>query len=237
MPAARSQVRQLPVGVVGAIIPWNTPLFIAALKLGPALAAGCTVVLKPAPDAPLSIGVMAEAIEEAGLPDGVVNIVNGGAETGQAADVASRRRQDHLHRLHHGRCTDRGGVRITNPPVQHRTRWQVGRHRAARRAAGTDGGRAGCRGDGQQRTIVRGTYPNTVAPQPLRRVRGCVDRSGRRAGGRRPADQSHPHRTRDQRGRARQDRGVPAARARRGRHRPGWWDAPAEARVVRRPGA
>ncbi len=79
-----AQVRQLPVGVVGAIIPWNTPLFIAALKLGPALAAGCTVVLKPAPDAPLSIGVLTEAIKESGLPDGVVNIVNGAAATGQA---------------------------------------------------------------------------------------------------------------------------------------------------------
>jgi aldehyde dehydrogenase (NAD+) len=77
------QVRQLPVGVVGAIVPWNTPLFIAALKLGPALAAGCTVVLKPLPDAPLEFGVLTEAIEEAGLPDGVVNVVNGGAETGE----------------------------------------------------------------------------------------------------------------------------------------------------------
>ena len=77
------EVRQLPVGVVGAIVPWNTPLFIAALKLGPALAAGCTVVLKPAPDAPLEFGVLMEAIEEAGLPDGVVNVVNGGAETGE----------------------------------------------------------------------------------------------------------------------------------------------------------
>jgi aldehyde dehydrogenase (NAD+) len=76
-------VRQVPVGVVGAIIPWNTPLFIAALKLGPALAAGCTVVLKPAPEAPLSIGTLTEAIEEAGLPPGVVNVVNGGASTGQ----------------------------------------------------------------------------------------------------------------------------------------------------------
>src|SRR5690625_827190 len=73
----RVTVRQVPVGVVGAIIPWNTPLFIAALKLGPALAAGCSVVLKPAPDAPLSIGVLTEVIEEAGLPDGVINIVNG----------------------------------------------------------------------------------------------------------------------------------------------------------------
>jgi aldehyde dehydrogenase (NAD+) len=77
------EVRQLPVGVVGAIVPWNTPLFIAALKLGPALAAGCTVVLKPAPDAPLEFGVLMEAIEEAGLPDGVVNLVNGGAATGE----------------------------------------------------------------------------------------------------------------------------------------------------------
>src|SRR6201999_895646 len=77
------EVRQLPVGVVGAIVPWNTPLFVAALKLCPALAAGGTVVLEPALDAPLEFGVLAQAIEEAGLPDGVVNIVNGGAETGE----------------------------------------------------------------------------------------------------------------------------------------------------------
>src|ERR1700753_3264100 len=77
------EVRQLPVGVVGAIVPWNTPLFIAALKLGPALAAGCTMVLKPSPDAPLAFGVLMEAIEEAGLPDGGVIVVNGGAETGE----------------------------------------------------------------------------------------------------------------------------------------------------------
>jgi aldehyde dehydrogenase (NAD+) len=76
-------VRQVPVGVVAAIVPWNTPLFIAALKLGPALAAGCTVVLKPAPDAPLEFGVLTEAIEEAGIPDGVINVVNGGATTGE----------------------------------------------------------------------------------------------------------------------------------------------------------
>jgi aldehyde dehydrogenase (NAD+) len=77
------EVRQLPVGVVGAIVPWNTPLFIAAFKLAPALAAGCTVVLKPAPDAPLEFGVLTAAIEEAGIPDGVVNVVNGGAATGE----------------------------------------------------------------------------------------------------------------------------------------------------------
>jgi betaine-aldehyde dehydrogenase len=77
------EVRQVPVGVVGAIVPWNTPLFIAALKLGPALAAGCTVVLKPAPDAPLEFGILMAAAEEAGIPDGVINIVNGGASTGE----------------------------------------------------------------------------------------------------------------------------------------------------------
>jgi acyl-CoA reductase-like NAD-dependent aldehyde dehydrogenase len=76
-------VRHVPVGVVGAIVPWNTPLFIAALKLGPALAAGCTVVLKPAPDAPLEFGILMEAIEQAGIPDGVINVVNGGAATGE----------------------------------------------------------------------------------------------------------------------------------------------------------
>jgi betaine-aldehyde dehydrogenase len=76
-------VHQVPVGVVAAIVPWNTPLFIAALKLGPALAAGCTVVLKPAPDAPLEFGVLTDAIEEAGIPDGVVNVVNGDATTGE----------------------------------------------------------------------------------------------------------------------------------------------------------
>jgi aldehyde dehydrogenase (NAD+) len=76
-------VRQVPVGVVGAIVPWNTPLFIAALKLGPALAAGCAVVLKPAPDAPLEFGVLMDAVEEAGIPDGVINVVNGGAATGE----------------------------------------------------------------------------------------------------------------------------------------------------------
>jgi aldehyde dehydrogenase (NAD+) len=73
------RVRQLPVGVVAAIVPWNAPLFVAALKLGPALAAGCTVVLKPSPEAPLDAYLLAEAVLEAGLPDGVVNIVPAGA--------------------------------------------------------------------------------------------------------------------------------------------------------------
>src|SRR5689334_6104146 len=77
-----------PVGVVGQIIPWNFPLLMAAWKLGPALAAGCTVVLKPAEQTPLSALRLGELIQEAGFPDGVVNIVPGFGETAGAALAA-----------------------------------------------------------------------------------------------------------------------------------------------------
>jgi phenylacetaldehyde dehydrogenase len=74
-----------PVGVVGQIIPWNFPLLMAAWKLGPALAAGCTIVLKPAEQTPLSALLLGELIQEAGIPNGVVNIVTGFGETAGAA--------------------------------------------------------------------------------------------------------------------------------------------------------
>ena len=73
-----------PIGVVGAVTAWNVPFFLAANKLGPALLAGCTVVLKPAAETPLSVFAMAEMFAEAGLPEGVLSIVPGGAETGRA---------------------------------------------------------------------------------------------------------------------------------------------------------
>ncbi len=76
--------RREPVGVVGQITPWNYPLMMAIWKIGPALAAGCTIVLKPAPTTPLTTLMLAELIQEAGIPDGVVNIVTGGNEVGQA---------------------------------------------------------------------------------------------------------------------------------------------------------
>lgn len=69
--------RREPVGVVGAIVAWNFPLLLACWKLGPALATGCTVVLKPAEQTPLSALFLAELIEEAGFPAGVVNVVTG----------------------------------------------------------------------------------------------------------------------------------------------------------------
>jgi betaine-aldehyde dehydrogenase len=79
-----SMFRREPVGVVGQIAPWNYPLLMAVWKLGPALAAGCTVVLKPAPTTPLSALLLAELVGEAGIPPGVVNVVTGGNDTGQA---------------------------------------------------------------------------------------------------------------------------------------------------------
>ncbi|MDX6438012.1 MAG: phenylacetaldehyde dehydrogenase [Gaiellaceae bacterium] len=76
--------RREPVGVVGQIIPWNFPLVMVAWKLGPALAAGCTVVLKPAEQTPLSALRVGELLLEAGIPDGVVNIVTGDGVPGAA---------------------------------------------------------------------------------------------------------------------------------------------------------
>ncbi|WP_409427944.1 aldehyde dehydrogenase [Mycobacterium sp. SMC-11] len=77
-------VRREPIGVVGAIVAWNVPLFLAVNKLGPALLAGCTVVLKPAAETPFSANLLAQAFADAGLPEGVLSVVPGGAETGQA---------------------------------------------------------------------------------------------------------------------------------------------------------
>jgi aldehyde dehydrogenase (NAD+) len=75
-------VLQKPVGVVGAIVPWNFPQALAMFKLAPLLAAGCTVVIKPSPETVLDSLLLAEAIIEAGLPAGVVNIVPGGRDVG-----------------------------------------------------------------------------------------------------------------------------------------------------------
>lgn len=72
-----------PVGVVAAIVPWNAPVTLAVWKTAPALAAGCTVVLKPPPEAPLSNYILAEAVAEAGAPAGVVNIVPGDRAVGE----------------------------------------------------------------------------------------------------------------------------------------------------------
>ncbi|HWE56221.1 MAG TPA: aldehyde dehydrogenase [Acidimicrobiales bacterium] len=76
-------VRREPVGVVAAIVPWNVPQFVTMSKLAPALLTGCTMVLKPAPETPLDAYLLAELLDEAGVPAGVVNIVPAGREAGE----------------------------------------------------------------------------------------------------------------------------------------------------------
>lgn len=77
-------LRREPIGVVAAIVPWNSQLFLSAVKLGPALAAGCTVVLKASEDGPAPLLELARLVHEAGFPPGVVNILTGGPEAGHA---------------------------------------------------------------------------------------------------------------------------------------------------------
>ncbi len=79
-----SIIRREPRGVAGLIVPWNYPQSLLTTKLAPALAVGCTVVIKPAGETPLDALILAEAVEAAGIPDGVVNIVTGGRDTGDA---------------------------------------------------------------------------------------------------------------------------------------------------------
>ena len=76
-------VRREPAGVVGVITPWNVPHFVTLAKLAPALLAGCTVVLKPAPEAPASGLVLGEILDQAGLPEGVVSVLPAGREVGE----------------------------------------------------------------------------------------------------------------------------------------------------------
>ena len=79
-----SLVVKEPIGVVGAVTPWNGPLSSPAIKIAPALAAGCSVVAKPSPETPLILHELVDALIEAGLPAGVLNVIPGGRETGMA---------------------------------------------------------------------------------------------------------------------------------------------------------
>jgi aldehyde dehydrogenase (NAD+) len=76
-------VRREPAGVVGAIVPWNVPQFVIMSKLAPALIAGCTIVVKPSPETPLDAFLMADLLDEAGIPKGVVSVVPAGREVGE----------------------------------------------------------------------------------------------------------------------------------------------------------
>ena len=78
------RIRKHPVGVVAAVVPWNMPQFLTVAKVIPALLAGCSVVLKPAPESVLDAQLLADLVAEADLPSGVLNVVPGGREVGEA---------------------------------------------------------------------------------------------------------------------------------------------------------
>ena len=92
-----------PVGVVATVIPWNGPVATASLKISPALAAGCTVVLKPAPEGPVSTLLLAEALEAAELPEGVISVLPASREVGEHLVRHRGHRQGLVHGLDRGR--------------------------------------------------------------------------------------------------------------------------------------
>ena len=175
---AHSLVVRQPVGVVAAITPWNYPLLQTASKVGPALAAGCPIVLKPSEIAPLDAYSLAEAAEEAGLPPGALNVVVGtGAHVGEA--LVRHPGVDMVSLTGSTRAGQRVG-QLAAGRVK-RVALELGgslRRRARRRRTG-----ACCRpcralGDDQQ-------WPDLHCPQPSR---GALAPPGRGGGDHRPSD-------------------------------------------------
>ena len=210
--------RREPVGVCGQIVPWNFPLLMAAWKLGPALAAGCTIVLKPAEQTPLSALRLGELALEVGFPPGVLNVLTGDGETGAALVDQPGRRQDRLHRLDRRRARDRRQGRARAQARDARARRQVAqRDPARRRHRGRDQGLLP--GDLLQ---LRPGLQRRLAPvragRALRRGDGRARRGGQRGQARPGPRPGHP---------ARPARLGRAARPRDGLHRrPGASRAP-----------
>ena len=143
-----------PVGVVGAIIPWNGPLTASIWKIGPALATGCTVVLKPAEEAPLTPLRLGELCLEAGVPPGCRQRRAGlRRNRGRRAGLASRRRQGRLHRLASHRPVDHPGLGRQSQARVARIGRQIAGHRVRRR-------RSGCRGARLRHGGVRQLRPD-----------------------------------------------------------------------------
>ena len=118
--AARTGISQLPAcGVVGQIIPWNFPLLMFAWKVAPALAAGNTVVIKPAEYTPLTALAFAELAMEVGLPPGVLNVLTCDGKTGQALVEASGHRQGRVHRIDRSRPHHPQGHGRNSPRSSH----------------------------------------------------------------------------------------------------------------------
>ena len=172
--------RYEPVGVVAAITPYNFPFITNVWKVMPALATGCTIVLRPSPLTPLSALVFGEAADEAGLPPGVLNVVaEGGAEGGAAAVEPSGRRPRELHRFGRGRAHDRDAGRPDPEACGARARGQERAAAPPRRARRRACGRGGAGGDGVHRARRPGLrVADADARAPRHEGRGAR-RSGR----------------------------------------------------------
>ncbi len=190
-----SRVLREAVGVVGAITPWNYPLNQIGAKVAPALAAGCTVVLKPSEIVPLNAFILAEVIESVGLPPGVFNLVTGiGPIVGEAIAGAPERRPRLLHRLHpRGPACLRAGRRVG----------EAGRDGARRQVAEPPAGgrRLRPRRPRRRRQVLpqlgpdlQRAHPDAGAARAARRGRGAGRAQPPR--GSRPATRSTPGRAR-----------------------------------------
>ena len=181
---AMSLALREPIGVAGQIVPWNYPLLMAAWKLAPAICAGCTTVLKPAEQTPLTALALASSFADAGLPPGVVNIVTGRGETAGAAIVEHPgRRQDRVHRQRRGRQdhhAQRGGHAEEDLA---RARRQVAEYLLRRRRL---------RGRGRRRALRRVHQPGRglFGGQPHSRAAADLQEVRRRDGRERPGPSS-----------------------------------------------
>ena len=162
-------VRHEPVGVTAGIIPWNVPLFITMLKMAPALASGSTMVLKPAPETPLDANVLAEILDDAGLPAGVVNIVPAGREVGEHLVRHPDVDKVSFTGSHRRRAQDRRHLRRAAEALHPRAGRQVGLDHLRGRRPGRRHPRPAARRHHEQRAGLRGPDPHPGPPQPLRR--------------------------------------------------------------------
>ena len=193
IPTRRTIAREA-VGVVGAITPWNFPHQINLAKIGPALAAGNTVVLKPAPDTPWCAAVLGELIaEHTDFPPGVINIVTS-SDHGVGAHAGQRpsRRHGFVHRLDGHRSQRDGRRRRHHQEGVPGAGRQVGVHRARRRRPGRCRRRSGVLGVHARRAGVRDHHPAAGAAGPLRRGGLHRGRHHGRNQGRRPQRRREP---------------------------------------------
>ena len=185
-PDKRMLVIKQPIGVCALITPWNFPNAMITRKAGPALAAGCTVVIKPASQTPFSALALAELGERAGIPKGVLNVLTGDSKAiGGELCASPDRAQAVLHRLDRDRPRADGAVRRHDQEAVARARRQRAVHRVRRRRSRRGGrGRARLQVP-QRRPDLRLRQPALRAGRRLRRVRREARREGERLQGRR----------------------------------------------------